>query len=118
MNKEEFIFAMSVLTHQARAPPVCMQSHRAQEDLESQELCLRLWRERGFDKARDRNLAKFTPSLLRCANACTAAAHTCSNYETIKQFGRFPQRNAALGRMNTKKEAKFLEALAQQHART
>jgi len=31
------------------------------------------------------------------------------NYEVVQRFGRFPQRNPALGREPTTEEAKFLE---------
>ncbi len=35
-----------------------------------------------------------------------------SNHDTIVKFGRYPQRNQALGRLSTKKEQKFIDKLA------
>lgn len=87
LANDEFVFAVSVLTHQ--------------EDIECQKLCLKLWRKRVFDKKKDEHLLRFTPSLER-------------NYNLIKKFGRFPQRNAVLGRLSTKQEAKHLKKIEQE----
>jgi len=38
----------------------------------------------------------------------TGSKFATSQYELIKKFGRFPNRNAVLGRQNTEEEAKYL----------
>jgi uncharacterized protein (DUF924 family) len=58
------------------------------EDLADQELCLRLFSERTADP--------LTTDFAR------------RHCEIIRRFGRFPHRNAALGRISTQEEADFL----------
>jgi uncharacterized protein (DUF924 family) len=62
------------------------------EDIEDQRLSVRLFNERTSD-----------PELVR---------HAERHRDIIARFGRFPHRNAALGRVNTADEAGFLKASA------
>jgi uncharacterized protein (DUF924 family) len=51
----------------------------------------------------------------RCADLCRRAddpegvRHAESHADTIRRFGRFPHRNAALGRATTPEERAFLD---------
>ena len=106
-----------------------------QEDLDSQELCLRLWRSRKFDKSTDKALTKFSPALERHVLACVHE-NLSQNVQELRDhpdvwpvssgtahvtyFGSHlstclaMQRNAAMMRHSTRKEIRFLEALTLQ----
>lgn len=58
------------------------------EDLEDQELCVKVMNDNGYE-----------------ANISFAEDHR----DIIKRFGRFPHRNAALGRETTEEEKQFLD---------
>jgi len=66
------------------------------EDLAAQEQSLALFRTPGMDPV--------------------ALQHAERHYDEIKRFGRFPYRNAALGRASTAEELRYLEDLKKQIA--
>lgn len=52
------------------------------------------------------HLARKHEHTLRLSN--TGACPRCRNYDIIERFGRFPDRNANLGRRSTPEEAQYL----------
>jgi uncharacterized protein (DUF924 family) len=72
-----------------------------QEDLEMQRLCVAEWtRATHYFEEGDPVLA-YNDVFRRCWSPLRL---TCSNFETVKQYGRFPERNALLGRTSTNAE--------------
>lgn len=62
------------------------------EDLACQQRSLELWQQLASD-----------------SESQSAIAYAQKHYDVIQQFGRFPHRNAILGRMSTPKEEAFLQ---------